>query len=166
LYNTGSGGAIKRAGFTTGLTAACLTAARFTIRLLLRFTVLARRAGRARRADPRFVFVARMFSALPGRLPNRPPGTASALFVSRPLSISMAPVLLHFSQILLYFSCCPEQLRFGQQKLFTSGAPRSCDRCACCDASSCPVSGKPTEFVDDCPSLCLHHHRAGDRPGS
>src|ERR1700726_88475 len=63
LYSTGSGGATNfAAGFT---------AAGFAVLLLLRFT------GRARRADPRFVLVALMFSALPGRPPNSPPETAS-----------------------------------------------------------------------------------------
>ena len=33
----------------------------------------------------------------------------------------------------------------------TSGAPRSCDRCACCDASSYRASGKPTGSSGDCP---------------
>ena len=38
--------------------------------------------------------------------------------------------------------------------------------CACYGASSCPTSGKPMAFADDCPSLCLHRRRAGDPRGS
>jgi hypothetical protein len=48
----------------------------------------------------------------------------------------------------------------------TSFSRRCCDRYACCCASSCPTSGKPTAFAGGCPSLCLHHPRAGDPQGS
>jgi hypothetical protein len=48
----------------------------------------------------------------------------------------------------------------------TCGAERSACPCACCDASSCLMSGRPTESADDCPLRGLHRHRAGDRPGS
>src|ERR1700746_663456 len=43
-----------------------------------------------------------------------------------------------------------------------SGARQCACRCACCAGSSCPTSGTPTAFADDCPLRGLHHHRAGD----
>src|SRR5689334_10555704 len=50
--------------------------------------------------------------------------------------------------------------RRSERPASTCGARRCTCRCACCDASSCRASGKPTEFAGDFPSRGLLHRRA------
>src|SRR5208337_5063368 len=58
----------------------------------------------------------------------------------------------------------PIQQRTGNRNPTTSCAPRSCDRCACSPASSCPTSGMPMVSAGDCPSRGLLHFRMHHPP--
>src|SRR5215204_1302146 len=56
---------------------------------------------------------------------------------------------------------------FKFEIIFSCDPSRSCSSCVCCDVSCNLVSAVPTGSPGDVrPKSFLHHHRAGDRPGS
>src|SRR5271165_462834 len=102
-------------------------------------------------------------SALPSQFCNRQPGSAfRASFTLGALVQDYAPSSVATS-CFVFFQL---QTKTGLLLILTCGAAQSCVPYACCAVSSCPGSGKPRAFADDCPSLCLPHHRGGDPRGS